>query len=250
MRAQVVADIGNTRIKWGRCGSAGIDAVAALPPDDPSPWQHQAEAWGVGPSTWAIGSVQPQTLGRFLEWLLKGDHTAILLDSYRKVPIAVEVEAPARVGLDRLFNAVAARAQVPQGHAALIVDAGSAVTVDLVDEDGTFRGGAILPGLRLMARALNDYTAQLPLVEVSQVVHPPGASTEAAIQCGTAHAVLGGIDRLLRTLGRAHPQHVIFLTGGDAPLLSPELEVPHTLSPVLTLEGMRLSVNRSHEGGS
>ena len=80
---------------------------------------------------------------------------------------------------------------------AVIVDAGSAVTVDYVDERGVFRGGAILPGLRLMAQALHDYTALLPVVTIDGEAAMPGATTTEAIKAGVFAAVLGGVERLV-----------------------------------------------------
>ena len=83
-----------------------------------------------------------------------------------ELPLRVELEKPDHVGIDRLLDAVAVNSRRAPGVPAVIIDAGSAVTVDLVDGAGAFRGGAILPGLRLMAKSLHDYTALLPLIEL------------------------------------------------------------------------------------
>ena len=82
------------------------------------------------------------------------------------MPLEVELEHPDKVGIDRLLNAVAANRRRQEHVAAILVDAGSAVTVDYLDGNGVFRGGAIFPGFRLMARALHDYTALLPIVDI------------------------------------------------------------------------------------
>src|SRR5207248_1220580 len=146
----------------------------------------------------------------------RGDHVTVL-DSHRQLPVETAVENPERVGLDRLLNAVAANSQRPRGSAALIVDVGSAVTVDWVDEAKAFRGGAIFPGIRLMAKSLHDYTAALPLVELQKRSPAmPGTSTVAAIEAGVYWAVVGAI----RALGHALTKDrrvpwVRFLTGGD-----------------------------------
>jgi type III pantothenate kinase len=242
MSVQVVVDIGNSRMKWGRCDDDGVVEAVSLPHDDSNPWQRQADAWQVaGP--WAVGSVQPQVRDRFIEWIRSRGQRLVLLDGFRSLPIDVRVEVPERVGLDRLFNGIAARARVAKGQAALIVDAGSAVTVDLLDELGAFRGGAILPGLALMARALHDHTAQLPLVAPSRVSSPPATNTEAAIETGIVHAVLGGIERLLTNMLEARPTARVLFTGGDAAFLSAQLEVPHVVVPLLTLDGIRLAAD-------
>jgi type III pantothenate kinase len=247
MHSDVVADIGNSRIKWGRCGPLGIVAQATLPPDDPSAWQKQAAEWQLAAGAWALGSVQPETCARLAEWLKNQGHRVTLVDSYRKLPLEVAIESPERVGLDRLLNAVAARSRLAPGQAGILVDAGSAVTVDLVDERGAFRGGAIFPGLRLMARSLHDYTAQLPLVEPARLVPPPGTSTRTAIECGITYAWAGGVETLWSALATQYPSHVLFVTGGDAAILTSALGVAHQWWPAMTLEGLRLAAEHLGE---
>src|SRR6185312_8188631 len=106
------------------------------------------------------------------------------------LPLRVLVQQLDHVGIDRLLDAVAANSRRPAGVPAIIIDAGSAVTVDLVDEAGAFTGGAILPGLRLMAKALHDYTALLPLVDPPTQAPPlPGTATIPAIESGIFWAV-------------------------------------------------------------
>src|SRR5436190_12884198 len=128
----LVADIGNSRIKWGLCAGSGIAAVAALAPDDPDAWLRQWQEWSLAESTWVIASVAPQTRDRFAHWLRDRASGVRIIDSFRDIAIDVAVDHPERVGLDRLLDAVAANERRAAGQNALIVDAGSAVTVDLV----------------------------------------------------------------------------------------------------------------------
>src|SRR5439155_21245354 len=117
------------------------------------------------------------------------------------LPITNDVVKPEHVGIDRLLNAVAARNRLMAAKSIVIIDAGSAVTVDWVDKDGVFRGGAIFPGLQMMAKALHDYTAALPMVEDNRSTPRhilPGNSTESAIRGGVFWAVAGGIRALTR----------------------------------------------------
>ena len=168
------------------------------------------------------------------------------LASWQQLPLNLAVDFPSQVGMDRLLNAVAAKHRVQREVPIIIIDAGSAVTVDWVDETGAFRGGAILPGFALMAQALHTYTALLPQVGVPPPVNPalPGTNTKAAIEAGIFWAVAGGIRALirqfvgLRSTGR-HPE--VFLTGGDAHLLATVLETTISLWPEMTLEGIRLA---------
>jgi type III pantothenate kinase len=236
---RVVADIGNSRIKWGRCAANKIDEAASLSVDEAA-WRDQASRWGAV-DEWIVAGVQPAVRERFVAWLRSRDAKVVVLDSYRRLPIEVDVDAPERVGLDRLFNAIAVAARMEQGRAALIVDAGSAVTVDLLDETHAFAGGVIFPGLRLMTTALHEHTAQLPLVEVKKLPEIPARNTADAIEAGVLHAVLGGIERVLQFLFSEHTNALVYLTGGDAALLSPLLVMPHLVEPLLTLDGIRLA---------
>lgn len=245
MTPDIVVDIGNSRIKWGRCTSDAVVEAVSLPPDEPEGWTSQLERWRLwGPRAWVVASVQPERCARFVEWLRARGDTVLLLDSARQIPLRVALEVPDQVGLDRLLNAVAAVRRQPPCLPAVVVDAGTAVTVDWIDETGAFRGGAILPGLRLMAQALHDHTALLPLVEARQSPKVPGTSTAEALQAGIFWSVAGGIYALVEQLRkrseRAAPCSV-FLTGGDAALVAPALDQSVIVWPFMTLEGIRVT---------
>jgi type III pantothenate kinase len=240
MSARLVADIGNTRIKWGLCLPDFLQ-IAALSPDDPAAWAEQLRTWQIGASAeWAVAGVHPTRRDRLAAWLRETGASVRVISDYRELPIRLDVDEPERVGIDRLLNAVAAAARIATGTAAIVIDAGSAVTVDLVDAGGTFRGGSIFPGLRLMARALHQFTAQLPLVEDFDPHDLPGRETTAAIRVGVFHAVCGGIDRLVEQL--AKPGARIFLAGGSLELAAALRCQPEVVGPALTLEGIRRTV--------
>lgn len=242
MTPDLVADIGNSRIKWGRCSADTMSATASLPADDPAAWCAQLRTWQlVGPLAWAVcGSGK---IDFFRSWLEQRGDAQRLLEN-RDLPLHIAVDHPEKVGIDRLANAVAARARLVEPGPAIIVDAGSAVTVDWVDNQGVFRGGSIFPGLRLMTRALQQYTARLPLVSIEQPKPPlPATNTRDAIAAGVYWAVVGGIETLIKQLSAqpAGDHSSVFLTGGDAHLLAPALAADVHLWPDMTLEGIRLS---------
>jgi type III pantothenate kinase len=243
---RVVVDVGNTRIKWGRCRGGHIAEVAALPPGDTDAWQRQLDSWRLHHDVvWVVSGVHPERRDVLLTWLDRRGAKVHRLEGYRDLPLDVQVDEPERVGIDRLLNAVAANGRRGVKVPALIVDAGSAVTVDYVDGAGSFRGGAIYPGLRLMSQSLHDYTAKLPVVPVGHA-DPPGTSTRHAIQAGVYYAVLGGAERLIDAMCReGTPAPQVFLTGGDAELLAARLARAFTLWPEMTLEGINASVAAS-----
>jgi len=189
-----------------------------------------------------------------------------------RLPLVIDVDFPERVGIDRLLHAIAANALRRPEQAAVIVSSGTATTVDYVDAAGRFRGGAILPGFALAARALHQYTALLPLVPLEpSLVSPPdevGRNTEAAIRSGLYWGHVGGVRELVRRLlhrctvdsaaaGASTGRHLgnlsldetplLLVTGGAAPLLLPHLPDFHRHEPHLPLQGLALVVWRSLE---
>jgi len=250
MRPQVVVDVGNSRIKWGLCSPDGQRLVAtASLPEDPLAWHEQLTRWrdelmGTGPA-WVLASVRPQRCERLRDWLVAQGHAVLLLERAEQLPLTTRVVAPNRVGIDRLLDAVAAKRRLHAGQPAVLVDAGSAVTVDWLDESHTFCGGSIFPGLRLMAQSLNAWTAFLPLVTIRAPVPAlPATDTVPAMETGIFHAVAGGIEKIVRSLAaRSAVPPALFVTGGDGALLHEALDtsVPPVLWPDQTLEGILAS---------
>jgi type III pantothenate kinase len=243
-----VVDIGNSRIKFCRCSGGALELpVRGLPADDVAGWERVATEWGFSPGrVWAVAGSNADRLRQFVAWVASRGDRVIAMDSPRKVAIGVSVDEPDRVGVDRLLDVLAAKTIGKPGQPAIIVDAGSAVTVNFLDEAGNFAGGVIFPGLRLMAHALKERTAALPLIDPSGPMPPgpPGKNTEAAIKLGLLYAVAGGIDASVRELAaRCATAPHLFLTGGDmTPQLAGLIQSRHQfrseLRPTLTLEGI------------
>src|SRR5579875_2988342 len=242
MRPNVVVDVGNSRIKWGLCADGAVGSICSLPPDEPAAWAQQLELWPAAGGWWVVAGVHPVRRDQFVEWLHQEGQKVRLLEEPNELPLRVLVARPEHVGVDRLLDAVAANSRRTAGVPAVVVDAGSAVTVDLIDSSGAFVGGAILPGLRLMAKALHDYTALLPLIPPPDKGPPvPGTDTPTAIELGVFWAVAGGIAALLREYRSfCRSQIEVFLTGGDGWRLHSALAETQ-LWPEMTLEGLRLS---------
>lgn len=149
-----------------------------------------------------------------------------------------DLESPATTGVDRLLSAIGALARAPVCDV-VVVDCGSALTVNYTTADRTFRGGAIMPGLRTMTSALHANTAALPDIVPTRPPAMPAKNTADAISVGAFAAVLGGVERLLAELDRAATGPVQrFLTGGAAPLLAEHLPPDFELAPNLVLEGL------------
>lgn len=249
MIPDVVVDIGNSRLKCGRCtDEPGIAAAVAMP-TNPESWERLTHEWNLpeGSLQWSVASVNPQVCEQFISWAKKRGGSVFVFDHWTQLGLPVKADPPEGVGLDRLFNILAVRALVEPGHCAIVADIGTAVTVDLLDQEGAFAGGSIFPGIRLMANALHAQTAALPLVDVhSQTCSGPGLNTEDAIRNGIKMAVAGGVDALIIQLAAACANSpTVYLTGGDAaPLrytLAAGMNFHFHVRPLLTLEGIRLA---------
>lgn len=245
MTPDVVVDIGNTRLKWGICRDGRVTDVLRLSLDDRVTWDNElAKLPPADGRRWAVASVNPPATRRFVAWSRKHGDTAVFEDR-TLLPIRISVDFPEKVGLDRLFGAVAAKAMVPAGTPAITVDVGTAATVNLIDADGVFQGGAILPAARLMARALNEFTAKLPLSEPTSPDDGPlpGKNTAAAIRAGILAALNGGVVQLTTELvAQSDVMPWVFLTGGGAHLLDADRiarVAPTRTVPALVLEGIR-----------
>jgi len=262
----VAVDIGNSRIKLGRFDRTA--AAHGLP--EPSttielPLTSQMDSfdcdqlftWSraniVGDAEWIVSSVHRGAMEQLhacviaLRMKLGRDWKFRQL-AFLDVPLVVEVDAPDRVGMDRLMGAVAADRLRPKDRAAIVVDLGTATKLCLLTDVGVFVGGAILPGLAMSARALEEQTDALPHVDVEgwrTAPHPLGKSTVPAIEAGLFWGTVGAARELIAeyAIGLADAP-VVFVTGGSAPLVAEALarngELDVQYLPHLVLSGVAI----------
>lgn len=162
-----------------------------------------------------------------------------------ELPIKVLTQEPKKTGADRVLNVAAAFEQMQ--HACVVVDAGTALTIDACNEQGDFIGGAIVPGASLMLKSLHEHTAALPSIELAFPTESIGTSTEQAMLSGVVHGIRGMVKEIVEqyalTLGN-WPE--IICTGGDAKLLFEGWELVHAIAPDLTLYGIALAYTEHH----
>jgi type III pantothenate kinase len=157
------------------------------------------------------------------------------------VPILkVVYKAPSEIGADRLAGALGAFEL--KGGPVIVVDFGTATTFDCVTKAGEYLGGAIVPGLNLAARALQEHTARLPRVDIIKPKHLIGTTTIESIQSGIYYGYIGLVKEILCRLKeqlRGEPD--IIATGGLAELICKEIPQIKEIIPELTLEGIRIA---------
>ncbi len=227
-------DVGNSRTKVALYqGNARAVRWATLNNGDTA----ALERWlaGVRPQHAVVGSVAQDhpAMDRYLATLCPvlevfGDTGSPLRSAY-----ATSIT----LGADRLANAVGGSALF-MGRPVLAVDAGTCITYDLVEANGTYRGGAITPGMHLRAKAMHAYSARLPLVEPESQPPALGTDTRSSLVAGIHHGILGEVDGFIRNYAHDRPTLAVVLTGGDAPWIAAGLKNGIFAHPLLTLDGL------------
>lgn len=242
MSHTLVVDVGNSRMKWALMGPHGGVAQGIVPNAEIGSlavrdWQNlprPARALGVNVAGEAARVRVEGQLTRWrlpMEWLVAGDKACGVINRYTP---------PAQLGADRWAAMVAAHLRAKASDAVtqpiVVVNAGTVVTIDSLDADGTFRGGLILPNLRLMLRALAENTAAYK-VPAGRFVDFP-TNTADALYSGALHAVCGAIELARARLSTQRIPVRCYIAGGAAPEIGPLLAAPVELVDNLVVEGM------------
>jgi type III pantothenate kinase len=160
-----------------------------------------------------------------------------ILDAALPLPVVNHYATPATLGVDRLAAVCGAHHLFP-GMNCLVIDAGTCITYDFLDDKGHYHGGAISPGLKMRFQAMHKFTARLPYVE--PVNHPPlvGQSTVQCMQSGVVNGIIhemeGTISRYQAEFGGVK----IILCGGDCGFFENQLKASIFASPELVLKGL------------
>ena len=129
-------------------------------------------------------------------------------------PLKIKYGTPGTLGPDRIAAAVGAWDEAP-GRNILVIDAGSAITYDIVDNKGNFLGGNIAPGIKMRLRSLHEFTDRLPMVVKDGDVPFIGYDTETAIRSGVITGICHEIEGYIRAAREKFGEVFVFLTGGD-----------------------------------
>jgi type III pantothenate kinase len=206
----------------------------------------RAEAYGQPIVRWLVSSVQPQALDsikRCFSELHPFDELRIV--SHKDIPIQCQVDHPEQLGIDRLLAAWGAWRSLAQPSPLIVIQAGTAITVDWIDRGGVYHGGAIMPGISLTLKYLALGTAHLPWlappVDPTRVVIP-GRNTSDAIMAGVNAGFVGGIELLISRYTQQYPGNPadikIILSGGDGNAISKALKTPIQVIDNLVLRSL------------
>lgn len=245
----VVVDIGNSSTAIGTWSDHKIEGSQSFGRDETGRLEDALRALsGESPegflSAVVLVSVVPDALNHLCEWVEKElNLDPLVVGRQIPLPLKTAMRDPSTVGVDRICCAAAAHER--KKEACVVVDFGTAITVDAVDDGGSFMGGAILPGLRMQAAALHERTAALPEVVPEWPDEIIGGDTRQAIRSGicygTAGAVRSVVEAFASHLGRWPPA---VATGGDAALIAKECNIFDVIVPDLCLIGAGLAYDK------
>jgi type III pantothenate kinase len=254
-------DVGNSAVKGGLFDGDDLVRVFSVSGESiEATGQSAATAWrealathlpDAGVEQVGLASVVPSTadaVTHALEDLT--DASVVRIRPTLPLPFALAYETPDTLGTDRLAAAAGGWAQFGRSasspRSVIVVDAGTAVTCEVVHRDGVYQGGTIAPGPALARQALQSGTAQLPAVPLDLPDDPVGRSTQTALQSGIMWSLIDSVrgmtDRLAATLPD-DPQIVV--TGGWAALLADHLDRDTHHAPHLVLHGIHLLVTNA-----
>ncbi len=161
----------------------------------------------------------------------------IYLGEDTPLPFVNLYKTPSTLGRDRIA-AIAGIKHLYPGKNALVIDAGTSITYDLIDENGRYYGGRISPGLTMRYKALNHYTGRLPEVAHGEINTYFGDSTESSIRTGVFLGLIEEINGTIQTFANKHPDLIVALSGGDADHLVNHVKYRIFALPNLILLGL------------
>ena len=242
----LLMDVGNSRIKWGVLEDGEIRRTGHIS-------QERIRSQGLQVLTTRIprridevfaSNVAGTTFATRLSGVIGmhcGCDVRFARSARRGWGVTNSYTQPRRMGVDRWVAMLGAWAEV--GGACLVVDAGTAMTIDAIDDEGQHLGGQIIPGVATMANALASATSDIPAVRPAPGrggadLGMFGRNTAAAVREGAQNAVAGAVDRAIRTLQSNAHDPVVVLTGGDSSrILNALCETP-LHRPHLVLQGL------------
>lgn len=247
----LVVGIGNSRLAVGAFVAGELRAVSRVPLTDSAACSAAIEkAWAelkdLSGAAVAAASVNPPVTDKIDRLIGQvTNYTPQWVGRDLELPIDVQTDEPDKTGIDRVLAVAAAYEQI--GKALVVVDAGTAITVNFCSDQGVFVGGAIAPGVSTMLDSLHNKTAMLPRIEFDVPTDNYGKTTEQAIRLGVYNAARGLVKELTEAFATEQGQWPeLICTGGDAEKLFAGWELVHAVSPDLVLYGIAMAYADHH----
>jgi len=232
----LIFDIGNSQIKFGIYENQTLLLHQNFKEEDIATKLAMMLKEYKSPVKAIISSVKDIPKELFIE--LKNINTElIILNKNTKIPIKNLYQNPETLGKDRIAAAIGANFLFPNTNI-LVIDAGTAITYDIITEKGEYLGGNISPGLMMRYKALNKFTGKLPLVEPNLNVPLYGKNTYEAIEAGVQNGILFEMDAFIKVISQKFSNLKVIITGGDAFYFENKLKKSIFAEPNLVLLGL------------
>jgi len=170
---------------------------------------------------------------------LRQRYNTIIFDHTTPVPVINKYSTPETLGKDRLAGVVGAIQLMPASDV-LVIDAGTAITYDIVTASGEYLGGAISPGIAMRYKALHTFTSRLPLLDYYDDAQLIGDDTSSCIYSGVLNGAVAEMEGIIQQYRQIYPGLKIILTGGDQNYFDKRLKIKTFAAPNLVLEGLNL----------
>lgn len=231
-------DLGNTRIKWWDGDRSGILTYDELPGNVVDLCNRSRSLDEMVFSSVVKGDRRERFLNSVSQCAVRVVRECVV--TANALGVVCAYSDPTRLGIDRWLAVVGAWGLL--GHSALVVDLGTAVTLDFVAKDGMHLGGYILPGLQLAVRGLLSGTSNVIVDhdKLAAATRLPGRNTTDAVYHGALAAISDVIERSLSRLKLDYPEAKLILSGGDARLVARQLDCQYEIRDLLVFEGMSL----------
>lgn len=153
------------------------------------------------------------------------------------LPVSIAYKTPQTLGIDRIAAACGAHGIFPF-HNCLVIDAGTCINYEFIDQTATYHGGAISPGIHMRYKAMHTFTKRLPLVEAVNNINLTGSSTETCLQSGVMHGVWAEVNGIIDQYKEKYPDMKVILCGGDSVFFENKLKHSIFAAPDLVLGGL------------
>lgn len=233
-------DVGNALVKSGVFEGTFLKKVFCFPTKNLKSTDFQKSFLKLTPEKIAIASVVPGVNKKISKELKERYKIIPKIISYEDCGISLEVENPEKVGIDRVLNCKAAYHFY--GGPTIVIDIGTAITIDIVLKKEIFPGGVIMPGPELWLESLTK-TALLPRIEFKEKAEIVGKNTEQAISSGVRYGICSAVEGIVKLIGEEYFGCKIVLTGGWSSTFEKILNIPVICHPFLTLEGIGIVIN-------
>ena len=230
---KIVIDLGNTLTKVACLENARQVEFYTFGEDaDFFQWINQQPAFDAG----ILGSVRH--LPEELEKWVSNQADMITLNSNTPLPFKIAYKSPDTLGPDRIALAAAGFERFPHQNV-LVIDMGSCITYDLLTSQGIYLGGAISPGIRMRFKAMNAFTAKLPMAEPTNETPLIGYNTESSLQSGVMNGVQAEIAGIIEQYERNYKDLTVLIGGGDNKYFDKRFKVNIFAASNLVLDGLR-----------